>query len=277
MGRRPAEDGNEGLEEDFPDHPLFPIEDPEDPRPDVSFISLMRFEGGRLKTAARVFSGLELRTLAQIEEMYGGGSYQLWGRKRSKANAEEPGTISVKRGFEIPGPSKPLGNFTNEQTETGALRPVAATPALNDNVLVAVLQMQSQQQAAAAAQAQAQSQQFMTMMAQMMSASKTESSQMMQMMISMGQQSNQSMVQMITAMMANKGGGPEEMGKFLQLAKSLQTDNSEKKDTGELDVGSMLENVADAIAGVNSIMQARAGASGNGAPPVSFEQAPRIG
>jgi hypothetical protein len=250
------------------EHPLFPVEEDGDAIPDVSHISVMRFDGGRLKTATKVFRASELRTIGQLEEMYGGGSYQLWGRRASVSRADEPGTISVKRSFEIPGPSKPLGNYTAE-AEAAALRPAVTpgiAPVMNDNVLVAVMQMQ-QAQTAAMAQAQQQaSQQFMTMMAQMMGTSKTESGQMMQMMIQMQNQSQQSMVQLLTAMMANKSGGPEEMAKFLQLAKGLVAPSDSPKEDKEMDVASMLENVADTVAGVNNIMQMRSN-GGTAAPP----------
>lgn len=264
----PRRDEEEPIE-DFPEHPLFPAEDEDEPNPDVSFIQIHRFENGRYRMCPTTYRSCDLRNVEQIATQFGGGNYEIWARSKSKNNPEEPGLITRKRRFDIVGASKPLGTLGAEETSSA---PVAAVvqPAMNDNVLVAVLQMQSQQQAAAAQQAQAQSQQFMAMMAQLMQTSKSESANMMQLMISMMQNSQTSMVQMITAMMANKSGGPEEMAKFLQIAKTLSPESSgDKKDSGDLDFGSMLENIADAVAGVSNIMTARANANGGGMPQMS--------
>lgn len=281
MARR-GSDEFENMTEEFPEHPLFPQDDPEDPAPDVKFITLYRFENGRQRSCSRMFRADELKSLATIDELYGGGAYELLGRSASKRDASEPGNITVRRKYDLPGPSRPLGNYTAEQpADAGQARALAQPTILgNENIVIAMMNMQAQAASAAAAQAQQQSQQFMAMMASMMQNSKSESAAMTQMMIQMSQASQQSMVQMITAMMANKSGGPEEMAKFLEIAKSMngfgQAKLLEEGKEKEMDFGAMLENATDLVAGVSNIMSARAAALGQsaGQPAVSFEPRP---
>jgi len=178
-----------------------------------------------------------LTTLSQIEELYGGGEYILVGRNMSQSNPGQPGRSMTKhRKISIPGLAKPMSEDPTDEEMNGGKKVIPPTPSQPgmfggggdgaSQIFIAMMQMNQQAQERSA-QAQ---QQFMTMFLQMMQNSKTESAAMTQMMMQMTQSQQASMLQMVTAMMANRGGGPEEMAKYAELLKTLGVGGNKESD-----------------------------------------------
>jgi len=238
------------MDEHYPEHPLFPVEEGDNP-PDISFVHITRWERGK-QIWGKCLPSHELQTIEQLQELYGGGEYVLVGRTQSKITPGIPARISKQRKLTVPGKSKPMSDDPTEEEENGGKKVVSPQPTGllgggSDQIFIAMMQMNQQaQERAAAAQ-----QQFMTMFIQMMQSSKTESAAMTQMMMQMSQAQAQSMMQMVTGLMANRGGGPEEMAKYAELLKTLgfskegASKEEEKSGFGMEDLPAMIENVAD--------------------------------
>ena len=94
-------------EETWPEHPLFPAEDGEEPHR-VEFIQVVRYEQGRALLVPTIFRAGELTSPDNINSMYGGGLYELIGRRCSIHDPTAMGRISAKVRLEIAGPSRPL-------------------------------------------------------------------------------------------------------------------------------------------------------------------------
>ena len=258
----------------FIEHGLFPLEDGIKPF-EVSYISVARKEGGAMVWVPQMFRAEELQTTDQLIERFGGGMYELYARSQSRTNAGQAGSITKRRLVTLPGKPKPLdpSNATAQEEIAAGLRPnpfdgpKSSLGGLGgDGVLVAILQMNQQasqmaaQQAAQAAQAQAaQSQQFMALMMQMMSEGKKESAQsmqmMMQMMTTMTQSQQQSMMQMLPLLVSTKGGGPDELDKYLSLFQKLGMKGAGMPaEEGEGDADSSV-SVSEVLSNVATIMQ----------------------
>jgi hypothetical protein len=278
----------------YEEHPLFPLEEGGKPF-EVAFISMARKDGGAMVWIPQIFPANELTRVEQILERFGGGTYELWARGASTMHVGQPGNITKKRMLTIPGRPKPLdpSNATVQEEIAAGIRPnpLDAKPASSgvmggdSGVLVAILQMNQ----AAAERAQQQSMQFMTMFMQMMQSSKAESAQMMQtMMTAMTQMTTsqqQSMMQVLPLLITSKGGGPEEISKYLELFKSMGFAKTEAapptgtEEESELNVGEVLSNVAtimqSAPAAISALKEMAPGPPGNGqvtlpaAPPAS--------
>jgi len=249
----------------YPDHPLFPVDEGEK-NPQVTFIQITRLDRGVQKYGP-VIRADELMTLDALFEMYGGGMYELWARGPSKMKEGEPGNISKRRRFNLPGRSKPLSKdpTPDELRELEGFRPGATesapAPSSNggggeNNFLLAMMNMQQQN-----------AQQFAAMMQAMMQSSKQESMEMAKMqmasqqqnttlMLTLSQQNQASMVQMMTAMMGSRGSGPDEMAKYAKLLKDLNilgggsAGSEAEGGDGEGGIGKMIEDAADAIQGL---------------------------
>jgi hypothetical protein len=265
----------------FIEHALFPLEEGIKPF-EVSYISIARKEGGAMVWVPQMFRAEELTSTDQILERFGGGTYELYARSQSRTNAGQAGSITKRRLVTLPGKPKPLdpSNATAQEEIAAGIRPSpfdapkTGLGALgSDGVLVAILQMNQQasqmaaQQAAAAAAAQAQqSQQFMGLMMQMISEGKKESAQsmqmMMQMMTTMTQAQQQSMMQMLPLLVTTKGGGPEELDKYLALFQKLglAKAGAPSEDAGDADdsvsVTEVLSNVASIVQGAPAALSA---------------------
>jgi hypothetical protein len=244
----------------YPEHPLFPLEEGGKPF-DVSYINVSRKEGGAMVFVPQIFKAEELTSQEQILERYGGGFYELHARSQSPIHPGQAWRITKRRTFTLPGRPKPLdpGNATMQEEIAAGLRPSPhdAVPkpqggAMGDSgVLVAILQMNAQ----AAERAQQSSMQFMTMFMQMMQSSKQESAQMMQTMMTamtaMSSSQQQSMMQMLPLLVQSKGGGPEELDKYLGLFQKLglKPSNGEaaKGEEQEMNVGQVLSDVATIV------------------------------
>jgi len=268
IGEEDEED--ERAETTFDEHPLFPLEG--DQRGfDISYIQITRFEEGMQKWGPCV-RGEELRSEADIIERYGGGQYVLVGRRASKIEGI-PGRISKNRRVNLSGLPKPLSadptpaeaRLSSPGTsQNGATTQAPSAGNIMGTDPMAFLTLMLEKERLASEKAQQQQNQFMQMFMTIMQGSKTDSQNMMQMMMTMSAQQQQGMMQFITAMLANKSGGPEEVARYAELINAL-SGNKDKKPGGEGEggqsIGAMLENAADVIQG---IVQLKASAT---APP----------
>lgn len=270
----------------WPEHPLFPI-DEGGKGFEVSFISLARKEGGAMAFVPQLFRSEELVSEAQIIERFGGGTYELYARANSPTNPGAASRITKRRMVTLPGKPKPLdpSNATMQEEVAAGLRPnpfdapkIPAGGLTGDSaVLIAIMQMGQQ-----AAQAQAaQSQQFMALMMQMMQEGKKESAEsmrtMVHMMTTLTQGQQQSLMQLLPLLVAQKGGGPDEIEKYLSLFEKLRGVSggaAPKSDEGEednLDVGKVLTDVASIVQGAPAAISAlkeMGGGAPNGLPPI---------
>jgi len=99
-------------------HPLFPAEGDEPP-PRIERIHVARDEpAGGQKFCPHMFGAEELQDLEQIERLFGGGSYELWGYAGGK--------ISRRRRYRLDGKPRPLTFATEAQIEEAP--PVAPVP-----------------------------------------------------------------------------------------------------------------------------------------------------
>jgi hypothetical protein len=203
----------------------------------------------------------ELVDVSQIFALYGGGDYVLQGRKRSISYEGQPGQVVRQKKINIPGKSRPMSGNPTEEELGGELPPAGRRSEPGGlagggdgltQVLLAMFQGQQTAAQQAQQQAQQQSQNFMTMMATLMQGSKSESAQMTQMMMTMSAQQSQNMMQMVTAMMANRGGGPEEFAKYAELMRSMGLGGKGGEEKPE-DVGSLVGDLADIVTGIASM------------------------
>lgn len=279
IGEEPEEDDDNIS---YETHPLFPLDKSSGRHQkgfEVSYIQITRLEEGRQKWGPCI-KAEELRTESDITERYGGGQFILIAREATKTGL--PGDITKQQRLNLPGLPKPLSpDPTPEEQKLAAPhlngnsnQSVNGGMGLGDPMSLFAMMMQMQQQSLererqASEKAAQQSQQFMTMFMTVMQGSKSDSQNMIQMMMQMNAQQQQGMLQFITAMMSNRGGGPEEMAKYAELLKALGVGGSngggEKKEEGG--VGSMLENVADIIQGVTMLKGLGAPPSAAAAPP----------
>ncbi len=260
-------DGDEVAEEKeeapFPEHPLFPLEDG-DKTFEVSFIQITRVESGVQKFGPTVPSN-ELNTEDDIFNRWGGGHYVLIARAATRGTGY-PGRFKKHRRVNIPGTPKPLSpdptpeeqKLAAPQTGVAQASPMGGGDPMSFFAMMMQMQQQSlERERQASEKAVAQNQQFMQMFMTVMQGSKADSQNMIQMMMQMSSQSQQGMLQFISAMMANRGGGPEEMAKYADLLKTLGVGGGDKKGgNGEggaaasESIGAMLENAADLVQGM---------------------------
>lgn len=260
----------------FPEHPLFPLEDG-DKTFEVSFIQITRVESGVQKFGPTV-PATDLNTEDDIFNRWGGGQYVIIARAATRGTGY-PGRFKKHRRVNIPGLPKPLSaDPTPEEQKLAspqAAPPAQATSPMSDpmSFFGVMMQMQAatlEKERLAAERAAQQNQQFMQMFMTIMQGSKTDSQNMMQMMMTMSSQNQQGMLQFITAVMANRGGGPEEVAKYAELIKVLGGGGGEKKAAnGESSesIGAMLENAADLVQGMVALKGAASPAPMGAADP----------
>jgi hypothetical protein len=244
----------DGTEETFPEHPLFPLEEGEKTI-DVTYILISRFEEGVQKYGPNVLAS-ELMSESDIAQRWGGGHYIIIARAKSTTFDGQPGKFRKHRRIHLPGNSKPLSPDPTPQEQKMANPNEKTAPPVQQNFgdmgqLFAMMLQMNQQSSDRAAQ---QSQQFMTMFMTIMQGSKSDAQAMTQTMMTMSSQQQQSMMQFVTAIMGNRGGGPEEMAKYADLLRSLGVGGAAIKPEGEKpqseSIGAMLENAADFVQGL---------------------------
>lgn len=264
------EEDDEKEREEFEEHPLFPLEENQ-PSFDVSYIQITRWEEGKQKWGPCIRAE-DLKSEADIIAQFGGGDYVLVARAATKLQGLPGGTRKHRR-LNLPGLPKPLSNeptpaevrLSNPSAPVPGQPVAPASPLSHDPMAFLTLMLEKERMASE--KAQQQQNQFMQMFMAIMQGSKSDSQNMMQMMMQMSQQSQASMLQFITAMMSNRGGGPEEMAKYAELLKALGVGASQpaKSEGGTGGIAGMLENAADVIQGL-AILKGVGGNGQNGAP-----------
>lgn len=234
------------------EHPLFPAEDDDDPKP-VDFISVGRHDDGRLYQIPRTFRADEITTLEDIFALWGGGLYELWGRGASIKNPAKPGRISVNRRYQIPGASKPLmpGSELPQQAAApavlGAAATTAAQPGAPDTSVMGMfmqMQMQMMQVAQENARAQAEANRRADERA------REDSRNMMQMMMQMQASNTQSMMGVVTSVISSRGGGPDEVTKYLDLFNKLKPGGGGEGEGGAPAMGEGIEGILGSLADI---------------------------
>lgn len=256
-----------------PEHPLFPVEEGQKV-PDISYISIYRKEGGSM-VSGPTYPANEIQTTDHIAERFGGGLYEIVGRRANVNFMGLPGSVCRRKLITLPGRPKVFSNEPTMQEKIAAgltpdpteVKPAEPKGAMGDsNVLVALLSMQQQS-----------NQTFMTMMLEMMKSGKSEateqarresesSKEFTKMMMATSGQNMQTMMTMMTAMMGNRGGGAEEFQKYAELLKTLGFGPSKPAEDKKEDesVGDILSNVADIVAGAPAALNALKEATSNG-------------
>lgn len=272
-------------EPDYDEHPLFPLVENEKPY-EVSYIMVQRLEQGVLKTGP-THTADELRTESDLFSLYGGGNYVLTARAKSVnknlGGVELPGRQKKARKLNLPGVMKPMGGRpTQEERALYTDAPPQAAPAqgMGDMSNLFMLMMKMGQDANE--RATAASQNFMNMFMTMMGNSKAEQTAMTQMMMNMSAQSQQSMMGLVTAVLANRGGGPDELVKTLDLFKSMGVAGLKKDDEGGAkdlleSLPQMLSDGADLVQGLSMLKGnpgVGAGPNANGAAHAGPAPAP---
>lgn len=245
------------------EHALFPVDDEAEEIPQIDFVQVCRWEKGKLYYGP-TFPAAEIQSQQDLFDRYGGGEYEIWGRRHAKSDPNRPGGRTKMVRFNVPGRSRPM---SDDPAPSDAGAPTSTPPIVADNTALGgargvndlmMLMISQSQQAAQVAQQQAaeSAKQFQTLMIQVLGNSKAEASSTMQTMIAMSQTNTQTMMQLMTAILGTKsGGGVDELGKFAALMKSLgMTANGAKaKDDAPRDnesIGSIIENLADTVTGM---------------------------
>lgn len=260
----------------WPEHPLFPAEDDEEPVR-VEFIQVVRHDNGRPKIVPQAFRAAELQSLAQIHSMWGGGLYELIARRSSIHDPTQMGRLSGSRvRYEIPGTSRSLSESPDDvptPTATPAIGigTVPAAPADNSTMgMFMQMQMQMFQVSQENTRQQAEAQRRAD------ERSRTDTQAMMQMMAQMQASSNQSMMGVVTALITRDSGGGaggvDQIAKTAELFKSLGVLGTKGDDAGgeSESIGSIISNVADIVSGA---VELKGGMPGAPVPPGSAASA----
>jgi hypothetical protein len=239
------------------EHPLFPAEG-DDPPPPIAFISVYRYEPSGPVQVMRVFRAEELQNESQISELYGGGMYELHGRRQSKQDATLPGALVSKRRVRIPGEPQPLS--PGGVAKPAVVEPVkAAEPEMG--VMTMFMQMQmnmmQMQEAAAARREEAQQREADRRAQETREAaerSRHEQSQFTTLIMNMNAQSQQTMATIMGAVLQKSGGGgTAELTQLVDVLKGLgmKLPGAEAADEGGgTDIGQVVADVADIVQGV---------------------------
>ena len=241
-------------------HPLFPASEEDGKVIVVDFIQITRFESGVPVLVPRVFRADEIRSEAQLTELFGGGVYEVIARRQMKLNPDLPGAITGRKRFKLPGVSgsltgdpkdAPQGSIPKPAPEASGVAPAPNGMGLtggSDSLLGMILQMNMQATQRAAEQQAMQQQQFLQMMTAMIGSGKSESTTLLTTVLNIQAQSNQTMAGLISAILSNRGGGTnvDEMTKILELAKKLNGDVDEEDDLSSTieAVGGLMKSAA---------------------------------
>jgi hypothetical protein len=237
-------------EESWPEHPLFPAEEDAEPQR-IEFIQVVRYEHGRALLVPTTFRSGELTSLDALNNMYGGGLYELIGRRCSVHDPTSMGRISAKVRYELAGPSRPLVVDANAPP---AMPPVVTqvtpAPAIDNMGMFTMIYQTSREDARAAAEAQRQAQER----------ARQESMENQRMMMQMQTTMMTSMMGVVTAVVGARsgGGGVEDFAKMVEVAQKLGAFSPKGgDDSGESteSIGGIISNVADIVAGAVELKQ----------------------
>lgn len=202
------------------EHPLFARDD-DDPRPPakVDVIHVTRAERSGVVWCPRSFEPDELQSLAQLFELYGGGTYELIGRD------SDTGRVSARRKYVIDGPSKP---FVEEQKTQPAPAPQVAPPqpavGAGDSLLVAVLGMMTKSMEVTAQMMTASQQATTQLLATVLAESKNGSNAQIQAIAEMARADKDrttSLVERLLALKQGGAGGTEDFLRGVEFATAL--------------------------------------------------------
>jgi len=218
---------NERLSEPNPGHPLFPPKDDDDEPPDVQSIQVFRVENGQKVMVPKHFGPQDLQTEIDVFTLYGGGIYELVARGALSGNRQG---MTARRGFQLPGLSKPLVEGPPKTADVSSAVPVAQQAAnsagsptwlpIMATLLPLLLQWLSGQQESARMDRQSQQGLLTAMMKQ-------------------GQDSNAQMITLLATLKQPGGSGDgaqfREGMKFMQefVAGQMETLEAQKKESGE--------------------------------------------
>lgn len=232
-------------------HPLFPPENDDEEAPEVEGIHVSRYGEGPPKWCAYLFGAEELTELQQIQEMFGGGTYELIARAG--------GRISARRRYVLDGRSRPLvyGAAVTEPTPQPT-PPAQPVPVVTGDAgglgLIAQMMMQSQQSTMQLVTAMMTT---VTSMATAMVSRDSESSK--ATLSAMAQVQNQAMAQQgafFNAMMQNKtaSGGPS-FRDGIELGKEIAGKGADGE-TDDDEVLSMIKTGLEVVQGMSGATSA---------------------
>jgi hypothetical protein len=222
-----------------------------------------------------MFRADELQSLQDIFALFGGGLYELWGRGPGK-HPDRPGRIAANRRYEIAGMSKPLV----DDGSNGAPLPVHHTPSVAPSsapvapgapptdIMGMFMQMQMQMfQVQQTAQREAAEERRRAD-----ERARADSQQMFQMLATTQAQSSQSLMGVLTAIISKtggEGGGPEAMGKYVELFSKMgimaKAEGAAAEEAGG-GVGEIISNLADIVQGAVQLKEG-GGLLGAASPP----------
>jgi hypothetical protein len=229
-------------------HPLFPPLDGEDESPEVTSIHVTRYHDGQQKWCGYKFGPDELTELQQVQEIFGGGMYEL------VARGENGNGWSARRRYSLDGRSKPLVYGTASDPEPqpqGFAQSHPAQPAqgADQGTLGIIMTMQ-----------QSTNQMFlqmMTMQNNMLTALLTRDGDgnktMVQAMAENNRAALQGQAQVFQAMIEAKSGGKGASVSDLKEAMEFGAELASKSNDGDDNDGLLdtVSKVAEAVAAVN--------------------------
>lgn len=277
---------NKKAEISWPEHPLFPAEEGDEPQR-IEFIQVIRHENGKSQMIPRTFRADELQSVEDIFNLWGGGYYELQGRRSSIADATKLGRLSGNRRVQIPGVSKPLvdGQFqdaASPATSAPVSAPSSELPIPTSLVQLAPIfaQLWTQHQAAKEAREERDMQRRREEEERRRQddirreeRARAEAMTQNQLMIQLSSQANQSMATMVTAVLA-RSGGTDEFAKMADLIMKLRGVTSPEEAAGGEGDGGLIDklvelsgNVADAVQGGVKLKEAGGAVFPGSAPP----------
>jgi hypothetical protein len=278
---------NKKAESPWPEHPLFPAEEGDEPQR-IEFIQVIRHENGKSQMIPRTFRADELQSVEDIFALWGGGYYELQGRRSSIADATKLGRLSGNRRYQIPGPSKPLVDGQWQETAgVAGSTVVTAVPGLGELPptmlqlvpVLAQLYTQAQQAKEAreereAARRREEEERRRQDDIRREERTRAESLANNQLMINLSAQSQQTMAAMMTALLSRAGGGTDEFARMADLVLKLKgvavPDAEAASDDGVLDkLVALAGNAADVVQGAVKLKEGPGALIGPPAPPGS--------
>jgi hypothetical protein len=256
----------------WPEHPLFPAEGDDVPLP-IAFINIYRYEPSGPVQVLRTFRADELTSLEQIANLYGGGMYEIVGRRPSKADDSQPGNKVRQQRVRIPGDPLPLA-------PGGVAAKVEAAPPEKKpedvGVMGMFMQMMVMQQDAALrreegrqrdeerrAEEQRRDAERRTEEARRYAEQQQAAqARFTELVIQMNAQSQNTMTTIMGAVLSRTGeGGTESLTKMVEVLKGLgmKLPGAEEAAEGGTNVGEVMRDVADTVQGVAQIMAAQKG------------------
>lgn len=232
-------------------HPLFPDKDCE-----ISWILLTRHEAQGQVFHPNRWDPEELQDLNPIQELFGGGVYELIAR-------DERGIVARQK-YKLAGASKPLVPEPERAAAPPAAPVIVSGGSPGDAILQAVLalipamlQSQAAQQAGMVAMFQAQATQQQQFLTAMMTASKQDSNALIQAMAELAKSQTATMAEAMRSQGGSAKGG-DEVIELLTTGMELGSKMAEKPNE-------MSETISAVVEGIGALRQSGPPKSTNGA------------